>query len=312
MIDLGNPVATPFRANWNVAPRTDFEFKTGIITSADGREQRHPLLRYPRVRVSYECLAAGRAHADRISALLPGLLNRAVVIRDFRLNGAGRVSDDGVLVVMSEWSASWAPTVRVVIEDDEGLVEHAAVITAADPTNRVITLDAPAPQAMRGRFCGVGSAVIASLDAETDAGVWHAGAVSWNVSATSFGGLDQIGGAPLAELPLTHGAPDQMRVSVIRNMSGVDFGIGRRAASPNYASWISGFRIYQIEARQLGQPAKEALVSFYCGVRGRLRSFWANDLIEGAKFRFASDVLTVEHLSGNVSQATISVAQVVQ
>lgn len=312
MIDLTDPVATPFRANWEMAPRTEFEFRTGIITSADGREQRHPLMRYPRVKVSYACLTAGRAHSDRINALLPSLLNRAVAIRDFRLNGVGRVSEDGALVVMREWGASWAPTVRVVIEDEGGLVEYSAVITATDPAARVITLGAPAPEAMRGRVCGVGSAVVASLDDETDAGVWHAGAVSWNVSASSFGGIDHIGGAPRPDLPLSHGADEEMRVSVGRQMSGIDFGIGGRAEALNYASWTSGFRTYQIQANQLSQAQKESLVSFYCGVRGRLRAFSADGLVAGARFRFASDSLVVEHLTGTVSKATISLAQVVQ
>lgn len=311
MIDPTVPVATPFRANWDAPPRTDFEFKTGIITAADGREQRHPLLRYPRVKVTFSCLGRSAAHAARIRAALPSLMNSAVAIRDFRLNGAGVVSADGMSVVMTEWGASWAATVRVVLEDAAGMAEHAAVIVSADPASRTITLDAPAPELMRGGWCGVGSAVSASLEGEIESDFWHAGAQAFDVTATSFGGLDLIGGAPLADFPLRHGARDAMRITSKRSVSLVDFGIGRRSEAINYASWTSGFRTFRVEALQMDQASKEGLVSFFCGVRGRLRAFYAEGLIPGARFRFGSDVLTVEHLSGSVSRTTVPVAQVV-
>lgn len=312
MIDPNAPVATPFRANWATAPRTDYEFRTGIITAADGREQRRPQNRFPRVRVSYDGMALGAAHAGRIEAALPGLMNRAVALRDFRMNGQGAVSADGGSVVLDEWGASWAVGVRVVIEDRAGMFEHAAVIASADPASRTLALDAQAPIGMRGRRADVGSAVSCSLDDGLGSRRWHGAAASFAVAGQSFGGVDQIGGAPLAALPFRHGGADAAQVKYDRKVSAIDHGVGRRAEALNYASWTSGFRTHQIEAIQMTQAEKEALVSFWCGHRGRLRSFMAPHLMAGARFRFASDILAITHHSGEAASATLNVVQVVQ
>lgn len=312
MIDLGNPIATPFRAQWAVKPRTDFEFRTDVFTAADGTEQRRPKNRYPSVKIRYQCLARDAQHADRITRMMPVLMTSALAIRDFRLSGEGLVAADGHTVRMSHWFSSWAVGVRVIVEDDRGRDEHTAVVSAVDAAARTITLDAPAPEPMRGRWAGVASAVVASLDGDLVSERQHAGAVTWDVVATSFRGLDQIGGAPLGVFPFRHGADAPVRVTSSRSVIGVDFGTGRRLEVPGYASGTSGFRTFQIEGRQMSQSAKEALVSFFCGCRGRLRAFDAPDLVPGARFRFASDILTMTHDSAAVSSATMNLAQVIR
>lgn len=60
------------------------------------------------------------------------------------------------------------------------------------------------------------------------------------------------------------------------------------------------------------QSDKEAAISFFCGCRGRWKSFSAPALDPVAKFRFASDILSFTHTSGAVSSATMSLAQVLQ
>ena len=101
-----------------------------------------------------------------------------------------------------------------------------------------------------------------------------------------------------------------MRITASRNVLGLDFGVGRRAEILGYASATSGFRTFQVEARQMSQQSKEAVVSFFGGCRGRLRSFAAPDLVPDAKFRLGSDILSIAHRSGDVSSATLNVVQV--
>lgn len=312
MIDPHNPIATPFRAQWAVEPRTDFEFRTGIITSADGTEQRSPKNRYPSVKIRFSCLARDARHAARITDMMPQMMTSALSIRDFRMGGEGVVSANGASVQMCRWGASWAVGVRVLLEDADGVHEHTAVITGADPVSRTLTLGAPAPAALRGTHVGVASAVVCSLDGELASEWKHSGAVSWDVAATSFRGIDPIGGAPLSAFPFTHGSPDAMRITASRNVLGLDFGVGRRAEVLGYASATSGFRTFQVEARQMSQQSKEAVVSFFGGCRGRLRSFAAPDLVPDAKFRLGSDILSIAHRSGDVSSATLNLVQVLR
>lgn len=310
MIDLNNPVATPFRVNWGTDPVTEYHYKTDVFTAADGSEQRRPMNRYPEVRVRYETCAMTAAHADRIDGMLPMLMTSAVAVRDFRMNGAGRVSADGSSFIIRTWSASWAVGVRVVIEDDDGLQEHTALVTGADPASRTVSLSAPCPEAMRGKAAKIGSAVVASLDDEMGSVRHTADVEVWDVSATSFRGLDPIGGAPLTAFPFSHGSEDGVRITARRSVHGLDYGVGRRSEVLGYASMTSGFRTYQVETYQLSQTSKEALVSFYCGCRGRHKSFTAPKMDPSARFRFASDILVVTHRSGDVSSATLNVIQV--
>lgn len=311
--DVLAPVATPFRPNWSSPPRTDFQFRTGIFTAADGREQRYPQLRRPKVSVQFEHLATG-THAGRAWAMMGNLMNRAIAVRDFRMNATGRVAPDGVSVSLSTQAfAYWWPVgTRIVIEDRDGAVEHTAIITASDPLTRTLAYDAPAPEAMRGRVMTVGSAVVASLDEEQSGKVWHSRAAGLEVRATAFNGVDAIGGAPLDVFPLKHGDRDAMTTKFTKQSRAVDFGIGRRQEATGYASWVSGFRQAEVQSYQLDAAQKQALVSFYCGVRGRLGSFQAPDILEGARFRFASDTLTIEHLNDQVSKATAPIIQVVE
>ncbi|RWR13824.1 hypothetical protein [Paenirhodobacter populi] len=310
MIDVTNPIATPFRADWSVQPRTDYEFKTNIMTAADGSEQRSPKNRFPRVRIRFSCLARGERHAARITEMRHALMTSALAVRDFRMGSEGKVSADGMSVQLNRWSASWAVGMRVIIEDGDGMAEHTALLTSVDPASRTMILGVRAPTALRGSGVGVSSAVVCSLDGDMRSDLVHAGAVSWEVSATSFGGVDPIGGAPREKFPFTHGAPDAMRITTSRSVLALDFGVGRRQETLGYASDTSGFRTFQVETRQMGQLAKEDVISFFCGCRGRLRSFSAERLDPEARFRFGSDVLTVEHLSGNVSSATMNLVQV--
>lgn len=306
MIDPTNPVATPFRVQWATNPKTEYQYRTGVITAADGTEQRHPQNRYPQVSVSYECAALTAAHADRILNEIGDLMNSAVAIRDFRMNGSGVVSADGLSVIMADWASSWAVGVRVIIEDADGIVEHTAVISAADPSTRTIGLGEAAPLAMRDRLMSVGSAVVATLDDEMG-GVFHTGSVNtWDVSATSFRGLDPIGGAATEVFPFRHGVRDGISVTAHKFTHALDYQVGRRAEFLGYGSRNSGNLVYQLDTLQLGQSDKERLVSFWCGCRGRWKSFTAPDLEVGRRFRFASDILVVTHLSGNVSQATVN------
>lgn len=312
MIDVSSPIATPFRAQWSVEPRTDFEFRTGIITSADGTEQRTPKNRYPSAKIRFTCMARDRAHAQRITDMMPLMTTSALAIRDFRMGGEGVVSTNGASVQLFRWSASWAVGVRVILEDEWGLHEHTAIITGADPVSRTLSLGAPAPSGLRGSHVGVASALVCSLDGDLASEFKHSGAVSWDVAATSFRGIDPIGGAPLSAFPFTHGSPDAMRITASRNVLGLDFGVGRRAEVLGYASATSGFRTFQVEARQMSQQSKEAVVSFFGGCRGRLRSFAAPDLVPDVKFRLGSDILSIAHRSGDVSSATLNLVQVLR
>ena len=310
MIDVNSPVATPFRVQWATDPVTEYHYRTDVFTAADGSEQRRPMNRYPEVRVRYETAAMTAQHAERIDGMLPMLMTSAVAVRDFRMNGSGRVSADGASVVLGVWSASWAVGVRVVVEDSDGLAEHTAVLVGADPASRTVSLSLVCPAGMRGRTAKIGSAVVASLDDEMGSVRHTADVETWDVSATSFRGLDPIGGAPLAEFPFSHGAKDGVRITARRSVQGLDFGVGRRAEVLGYASMTSGFRTYQVETLQMSQTDKERLVSFYCGCRGRHRSFTAPKLDPSGRFRFGADILSVTHLSGDVSSATVSLTQV--
>lgn len=312
MIDTANPIATPFRANGADDPKTEYRFRTGVIQAADGSEQRHPQNRYPEVAVRFSCLATDAVHAGRIDAMMPVLMTSAVAVRDFRMNALGRVSADGASVVLVNWAASWAVGVRLVIEDRNGVFEHTATVSSADPASRTLGLDVPAPADMRGGLFSVGSAISASLDADLNSDRWHAGAEQWSVVAKGFRGVDRIGGAPLAAFPFRHGSRDAVRITHARHMVGLDHGVGRRAEFMGYASGMSGFRTYQVEAVQMSQQDKEVLVSFFCGCRGRWRSFTAPSLEPTAKFRFASDILAITHLTGEVSTATMNLARVRQ
>ena len=220
------------------------------------------------------------------------------------------MSADGSAFLIRTWSASWAVGVRVVIEDDDGLQEHTALVTGADPASRTVSLSGPCPEAMRGKAAKIGSAVVASLDDEVGSVRHTADVETWDVSATSFRGVDPIGGAPLAAFPFSHGAKDGVRITARRSVQGLDFGVGRRAEVLGYASMTSGFRTYQIETLQMSQTDKERLVSFYCGCRGRHMSFTAPKLDPSGRFRFGADILSVTHLRGDVSTATVSLTQV--
>lgn len=309
MIDPSAPVATPFRVQWATNPKVEYQFRTGVITAADGSEQRHPQNRYPGVSVSWECVAMTYQHAHRIRETLGDLMNSAVAIRDFRMNSFGVVSADGLSVVLASWESSWAVGVRVVIEDRDGMAEHTAFITAANPSTRTVGLSAAAPAALRGSFVAVGSGVVASLNEEMSSQLYNDHVQSWEVSATSFRGLDPIGGAATDVFPFRHGVYGGIRVTANKFTHSLDYGVGRRAEFLGYGSRNSGNPIFQVEALQMGQTDKERLISFWCGCRGKWKSFSAPSLNVGRRFRFASDILVVTHMSGNVSSATLSVVQ---
>lgn len=312
MINPENPIATPFRTQAATDPRVEYRFSTGVITSANGREQRHPRTTYPRMSVRWECAAMSPQHVSRIESMERQLSLTAIAVRDYRMNASGRVSIDGWSVTLDRWTASWAADVRIVIEDQAGMIEHTTRIASADAASRRIVLTERAPFGMRNTWVGVGSAIVASLDGEQTVTRWHNGVASWGLSAKSFYGLDRIGGAHTDVFPLRHGSRDAIRITTGRNVWSTEFGLGRREESYGYGSLASGLRTYQVEAFQMSQDAKEELISFFCGCRGQLRSFSAPNLIQGARFRFGSDVLNVVHTSGETSNAGLSVVQVLQ
>lgn len=312
MIDTSRPMALPLRADWSELPRTEFRFRTQIITSASGTEQRVPQNRYPDVQIRFQSLARDAWHAGRIDEMMPVIMTSAVAVRDFRMGGEGVVSADGNSVRMERWGASWAVGVRVIVEDAHGRSEHTAFISSVDPASRTITLDEPAPAPLRSIWVGVASAVVASVSADLTSERWHAGAERWSVSAQGFRGEDQIGGAWVSAFPFSHGTSEAISITHARSVASLDHEVGRRAEFVRYDSRLSGFRTYQVEARQMRQSDKEAAISFFCGCRGRWKSFSAPALDPVAKFRFASDILSFTHTSGAVSSATMSLAQVLQ
>lgn len=312
MIDIDNPIPTPFRVDWTTEPRVDYGFKTGVITAADGREQRYPQNRYPRLAVSYACMPRFQQHADRIDAMIPEIMNSALVIRDFRMNAQCRVSADGWSVILREWQCSWAAGVRILVEDDAGMAEHATTISSVDPVSRTIILAERAPFALRGGYAGVFSAVVASVDGNRTSDRVHANLMMWDLGFNSFGGVDPIGGAHLPEFPFTHGQREGIKVTHNRSIGSTDYGVGRRSEFLTYSSATSGFRTYQVETLQMSQDDKERLVSFFAGCGGRHRSFAAPLLVPDARFRFGSDTLAITHTSGNASKATLNLVQVIQ
>ena len=312
MIDVNNPIATPFRTQYSDDPRVDYQFNTGIITSASGREQRHPLNQYPKMRITWKAQAMSHQHVSRIEAMSGLIMNSAIAVRDYHMNASGRVSLDGMSVVLSDWGSSWAAGIRLVIEDRHGMHEHTAKIVSVDPSSRTLTLDRPAPAGLMGSFVKLGSAVVASLDGSQTMDKQTDAVASWDLTARSFNGLDQIGGAHGDLFPLKHGVSDGVRITSGRNVKSVDFGIGRRHETLGYDSWISGFRSFQVEAVQMTQDDKERLISFFCGCRGQLKAFFAPGLVEGARFRFGSDILSVVHTAGDMSKASMNVTQVIQ
>lgn len=312
MIDVNNPVALPFRVNWGVSPVTDYQFKTGVITAADGSEQRFPQNDYPEVTVKFQAAADTAVRISRINSLMQTVMNSAVAVRDFRLNGRGVASEDGNRVILTRWDASWAVGVRVVVEDKDGLAEHASWLSSVDPASRTVELASPVPSGMRGTRVLVGSAVVASIDGEMSSTKQHGALQTWDIEARSFRGLDPIGGAAETDFPFSHGQDSGTGVTIARSVQGLDHQIGRRAEFLGYASGTSGFRSYKADTVHLDQSSKERLLSFFFGCRGRHRSFTATRIDPAGRFRFGADLISVTHVTDTVATAPVTLVRVIR
>lgn len=320
-IDIATPLATPFRPNWATAPRVDISFKTDVFTAADGRETRSARAVRPRLTVSYECAALSQAHALRASTALRNLSAGTLAIRDFRLNGEAMAAPGSPVLHMPRSVCAWPAGTLVVIEDDLGLVEQAARIQSWDPVSGILTLDAPlSDRFVAGHGYAVGSAMACSLEDATSAEVYTAGALKISVNATSYPQAEAIAGVAGGVFPLRHGDPAAISVESARVVTPLDYGFGNRLAYANEAIGTSGNRTYEITSYQLDQSQKEALFSFYTGCLGRLLSFRVPDggALPGIlmpspnqRFRFASDTLAIEHITGAITKSTVRIMEVI-
>lgn len=310
MIDPKTPVSTPFRINWSSDPKVEYEFRTGVISSENGTEQRHAYNKYPSVSVSYETTSMSQEHTDRIVDMMPFLMTKAVAIRDLRINGSGIVSADGMSIFMDGWNDSWASGVRIVVEDMGGLNDHTCVIDSVDHSQKRIIMNEQVSSDMRGMFVNVGSAVSSSISGDMSGSILTRSVNSWVISSKSFRGVDKIGGAYSSDFPFSHGVSGGMNNTSYRFVNEMDFDVGVRSEFIGYKSINSGHRMYQVNALQMNNDDKKNLISFFCGCRGKFRSFSANRIDENGFFRFSSDILSVTHHSGNVSSSTLNITRI--
>ena len=318
-IDTRLPVASPLRPNAAKNPVTEYEFRTDVFTSENGREQRVARRARPRVTVKYECLAYQPGHAQACIDFFRTLGGSAIALPDFRLLGAAVAVPGSGVVVMHENECVWPIGTTILIQSMTSLAGHVAVVAGYDPVGGSIQIDPPIPASFpANQSVSVGSCISASL---SDISVQMRGpsVLTVAVEATIFPQEAQLLGVTTGNLvfPLRHGDAAPMSFDASKKTRVLDYERGAVFEFKGEDFRVTGTRTYDLTALQLSQSDKDAAVGFFSTCKGRCKAFSVPEGVIPGNFgssttrhRFASDILSVEHIDAHKSRISTKIVEI--
>lgn len=317
-VDTANPIATPFLPDGASNPTVEYEYATRIFVAADGTEQRQSVRSRPIMKIRYSTLSMSVEHAAKCFALLERETPTAIAIRDFMQVGTCRVTGGSASVEMVDTFCAWTPGLMVQVYDNrmhEGIVTR---VLSFDPISGLITLQDPIPAAIAASgFCDIAS-VVSGTTEDVEATFLGPGLLRFDIETSIY--PQEVASFPVAQDPtfaLAHQGTTPPEATISRPRHRMDFGSGPIFDFVGEDRGMSGVRTYTFATAQLDQTSKEDLVRFFRSCRGRAIAFTMPDGVvpgghgaAGRKFRFASDILTVEHVDANKTACTFRVVEV--
>ncbi|KJZ31244.1 hypothetical protein TW83_09995 [Paracoccus sp. S4493] len=318
-IPTGSPVAIPLIANTSDNPKVEYEFKTDIFQSANGTEHRCSRRSRPRMIVKFSGQTATQQHAQRFLDFVDGASSTAVAVPDFMRMGQGVAARGSKVFRMRKSLCAWPPGTLVRIY---GMHSHESVVARVlsfDPILSSIQIDTEISEGfLDGEICKIESCVSGAIDG-IEMTVKTRAALKFDIEARIYPQEMASQTATVGVFPLKHGAFEPMTVSAFFPSNRLDYGTGPVLDFEGEDKAQSGRRTYSLTTSQMSQEAKEGLVSFFLSCRGRARDFTVPaSLIPGdfgaslVRHRFASDILSVEHLTADKCAASIKIVEVLE
>lgn len=318
-IDTSLPVPTPFRPNSGTNPTVEYEFKTEIFEGEDGTEQRWARRARPRVTIRFESVATTSAHVNACFDFMDQIGSSAMAIPDFRLTGSALAAPASSLIALEGNFCAWPVGTSVLIDRRYGLGGHVARVTSFDPVTGQISITPalPASGFVAGEPLQIWSCVSASpkdvamtllgpdaLKVEVEAAIYPQETVV-------------IGTVANMVFPAKHRDAAPITATVSKSVRTLDHGKGPVFEFLGEDAKMTGRRTYDLATLQFTQSEKEQMIRFFVACRGRCRSFTVPaGVIPGdhgasaTRHRFASDILTVEHIDADKSKVTAKIVEV--
>lgn len=317
-VDTTNPIATPFLPDGASNPTVEYEYATRIFVAADGTEQRQSVRSRPLMKIRYSTLAMSVEHAAKHFSILERETPTAIAIIDFMQVGVCRVFAGLPTVQMVNTFCAWTPGLMVQVYDNltnEGIVTR---VLSFDPISGIITLQDPVPASLTETgFCGI-SSVVSGTTEDIEVTFMGPSLLRFDIETSIY--PQEISSFPVAQDPafiFAHRGTTPPEATISRPRHRMDFGSGPIFDFVGADKGMSGVRTYTFATAQLNQTDKESLVRFFRSCRGRAIAFTMPEGVvpgeygaAGRKFRFASDILTVEHTNANETSCTFRVVEV--
>lgn len=267
-------VATP---NWSNGYKITYAFKTEIITSANGREQRSALRRTPRKTIEYTSTLRGDALREAKGKLWGRQHLPLVVPEESRFARLAAAVTAGDQVLSLDSAPAWLTAGSMIVVASDSWAEMLPVESvdgALVTTKSAVGSDWPAGARVHYGLGGYLEASLTATSATSKAGEL---AVVFNVSPTS----EKFDGGAGTSFPLFGGAPVFLKkpnwitrpsLTFAHDVTQVDFD---RGAVARFTPIKFGRELRQATFVGRNFTDAEVIRDLFFRCRGQLKAFWA-------------------------------------
>ena len=305
---------SPFSPNWRYSYEVEYEFKTEIITSRSGREQRRGLRQSPRKTVSF---TATPHHAEmrRLQRALQGWRDNVIVLPELTRMGVLALPSLGNSVTLREAPPSWVQPGLQVVLAHKGRYEAREV---ASVSGNAVRFTGSSPEQWPA-----GSKLHPGLAGRLDENIGTRRLTDQVVSASIVfkedPGTTPVIPAPPAPVvfngieafltPFNWGDSVTDQYESLREV--VDYGWGR---VKSFTPQRTNYRVMKVNFLGLSSEKSQALIDFFLRCEGQRKEFYMPtgnaDLAltavgyEGAaSIRFAGTDILTDHATDVVNKA---------